>query len=134
MSATTVSDCPTPTVSTSTVSNPAAAMTTIASRVARATPPRVPDDGEGRTNASGLAASFAIRVLSPRMLPPVRVDDGSTASTATRCPASISRLPSASMNARLADAGYAGDADADRVGPTGVGQQLGSSTCCASSR
>ena len=48
MSATAVSDWPTPTVSTSTTSNPAASTTTIASRVARATPPSVPDVGEGR--------------------------------------------------------------------------------------
>ena len=52
MSATAVSDWPTPTVSTSTTSKPAASTTTIASRVARATPPSVPDVGDGRMNAS----------------------------------------------------------------------------------
>ena len=39
-----------------------------------------------------------MRVLSPRIEPRVRVDDGSTASTATRCPSAVSRVPSASMN------------------------------------
>ncbi len=42
-----------------------------------------------------------MRVLSPRMLPPVRVDDGSTASTATRRPSPVSFVPSASMNVDL---------------------------------
>ncbi len=56
-----------------------------------------------------------MRVLSPRMLPPVRVDDGSTASTATRRPAAVRSVPSASMNVDLPDAGNAGDADAVRA-------------------
>ena len=38
-----------------------------------------------------------MRVLSPRIEPPVRVDDGSTASTATLWPLPVSMLPSASM-------------------------------------
>ncbi len=42
-----------------------------------------------------------MRVLSPRMLPPVRVEDGSTASTATRCPSPVRWTPSASMNVDL---------------------------------
>ena len=42
-----------------------------------------------------------MRVLSPRIDPPVRVLDGSTASTATRCPASTRCMPSASMNVDL---------------------------------
>lgn len=49
MSDTAVSDWPTPTVSTRTTSYPAASTTTMASRVARATPPRVPAVGEGLT-------------------------------------------------------------------------------------
>ena len=57
-------------------------------------------------NASGSVESRTIRVLSPRMLPLVRVDDGSTANTATRCgePVSlplVSPVPSASMNVDL---------------------------------
>src|SRR3984957_8545212 len=76
-------------------------MTTSDSLVARATPPRVPAVGDGRTKAAGSVASLVMRVLSPRMLPPVRVDDGSTASTATRCPWSISRPPRASMKVDL---------------------------------
>ena len=99
--ATVVSDWPTPTVSTSTTSYPAASTMTIASRVAVATPPSVPDVGDGRMNASGSTARRSMRVLSPRMLPPVRVDDGSTASTATRRPSPVSFVPSASMNVDL---------------------------------
>ena len=48
MSATTVSDCPTPTVSTITTSKPAASHRRIDSRVMRVTPPRWPLVGEGR--------------------------------------------------------------------------------------
>lgn len=35
------------------------------------------------------------------MLPPVRTEEGSTASTATLCPRPVSMLPSASMNVDL---------------------------------
>jgi len=83
MSQTAVSDWPMPTVSTSTTSKPAASHSSIASRVFAATPPSVPDAGEGRMKAFSEFASCAIRVLSPRIEPPVRADDGSTASTAT---------------------------------------------------
>src|ERR1700678_3252035 len=76
-------------------------MTTSDSLVARATPPRVPAVGDGRTKAAGSVASLVMRVLSPRMLPPLRVDDGSTASTATRCPWSMSWPPRASMKVDL---------------------------------
>ena len=48
MPATAVSLWPTPTVSTMTMSWPAASHTSIASRVFSATPPSVPDDGLGR--------------------------------------------------------------------------------------
>lgn len=58
--------------------------TSIPSRVARATPPRCAPDGDGRTKASSLAVSCAIRVRSPRTDPPVRELLGSTATTATR--------------------------------------------------
>ena len=101
ISATATSDWPTPTVSTMTVSKPAASSTSIDSRVARATPPRCDPDGDGRTKASSLAVSAAIRVRSPRTEPPVRELLGSTATTATRCPCSMSRVPSASMKVDL---------------------------------
>ena len=123
MLATVTSDWPTPTVSTNTTSKPAASTTTIVSRVARATPPRTPDDGDGRMNARSSTDSRDIRVLSPRMLPPVRVDDGSTASTATRLPLAVRSLPRASTNVDLPGPGHAGDADA--VGAAGLRQQPG---------
>ena len=48
MSATAVSDWPMPTVSTSTTSKPAASASSMVSRVLAATPPSVPEAGEGR--------------------------------------------------------------------------------------
>lgn len=42
-----------------------------------------------------------MRVLSPRIEPPVRVDDGSTARTATRKPSEVSSVPNASMKVDL---------------------------------
>ena len=83
MSATAVSDWPTPTVSTMMTSKPAASQTSMASRVRRATPPRVPPDGDGRMNAAGSRDRSFMRVLSPRIEPPERLEDGSTARTAT---------------------------------------------------
>ena len=47
------------------------------------------------------AASRAIRVLSPRMEPPVRGLVGSTASTATRLPRPVSMTPKASISVDL---------------------------------
>src|SRR5262245_25502245 len=73
----------------------------MASRVRRATPPSDPPDGLGRMNASGATESRAMRVLSPRMLPPERALDGSTASTATRLPCAMRWRPKASMNVLL---------------------------------
>ncbi len=67
------------------------------SRVFAATPPSVPEEGDGRMKAFGSWPSRAMRVLSPRIEPPVRVDEGSTASTATLCPASVRYVPSASI-------------------------------------
>ncbi len=87
MSATVVSDWPMPTVSTITTSKPAASHNSMVSRVFAATPPSVPEDGDGRMKALRSADSLTMRVLSPRIEPPVRVEDGSTASTATFWPA-----------------------------------------------
>ena len=101
MSATAVSDWPTPTVSTSTVSKPAASTSSMASRVRRATPPRVVPAGDGRMNAASRRDSSSMRVLSPRIEPPPRLDDGSTASTASDRPRSISPRPKRSMKVDL---------------------------------
>ena len=129
--ATVTSDWPTPTVSTSTTSYAAASSTAIACTVARATPPRVPAAGEGRMKASGLADSLAIRVLSPSTEPPVRMLDGSTASTPTRWPCCGQPGAERLDERRLPDAGDAGDTDPDgrRADARGVvlgerGQQL----------
>ncbi len=97
MSATAVSDWPMPTVSTRITSKPAASHSSMVSRVLAATPPSVPDDGEGRMKALRSTESCVMRVLSPRIEPPVRDDDGSTASTATLWPAATRLDPSVSM-------------------------------------
>ena len=83
------------------MSKPAASQTSIASRVLLATPPSVPPAGLGRMKARSCAESRSIRVLSPRIEPPDRLDEGSTASTATRWPAAIHCRPSASMKVDL---------------------------------
>src|SRR5574343_272716 len=80
---------------------PAASQSSIASRVFSATPPSDPADGLGRMKASSRWARVSIRVLSPRMEPPVTVDDGSMANTASRFPCPISQTPSASMKVDL---------------------------------
>src|SRR5262249_23199449 len=64
----------------------AASQISIDSRVFAATPPSVPEAGEGRTNALASLASRGMRVLSARIEPPLRADDGSTARTATWWP------------------------------------------------
>src|SRR3954469_15982702 len=71
------------------------------SRVACATPPSVPEVGDGRMNAFGSTANRDMRVLSPRIEPPERADDGSTARTATFDPAPVRVTPSWSMNVDL---------------------------------
>ena len=42
-----------------------------------------------------------MRVLSPRMLPPLMCEDGSMGTTATRCDLDTRRMPSASINVLL---------------------------------
>ena len=80
----------------------------------RATPPSVPPDGDGRMNAFGSRKPFGMRVLSPRMLPPVtatrRVDRQHRHAVARRDQVAV---PSASMNVLLPTPGGAGDPDAD---------------------
>jgi hypothetical protein len=101
MSETAVSDWPTPTVSTITVSNPAASTSNIVSRVRRATPPRVIPAGDGRMKASRRRDSSSMRVLSPRIEPPPRLDEGSIASTASDRPRSSSDRPKRSIRVDL---------------------------------
>ena len=67
----------------------------------RATPPKVPPVGDGRMKAWSVRDSSVIRVLSPRIEPPVRRDEGSTASTATRLPRATRCSPNASMKVDL---------------------------------
>ena len=62
------------------------------------TPPRWPLLGLGLMKARMSLVSSGILVLSPRMLPPVAPLLGSTARTATLCPASVSFFPKISAN------------------------------------
>ena len=101
MDLTTVSDCPTPTVSTMMMSKPAASHSTMVSRVLRATPPSVRPEGEGRMKALGSVESSSMRVLSPRMLPLDRSLLGSMARTAIFLPMLVKCLPKASMKVLL---------------------------------
>ena len=73
----------------------------MASRVFSATPPSEPADGLGRMKASSRWLSISMRVLSPRIEPPETDDEGSTASTASFLPCSMSQTPSASMKVDL---------------------------------
>ncbi len=80
------SDCPTPTVSISTISNPAASSTRTPCRVAAASPPRCPRDAMDRMKTSGSLACSCMRTRSPSSAPPEKGEDGSTATTPTRLP------------------------------------------------
>ena len=51
--------------------------------------------------AAGARDSSAIRVLSPRIAPPPRFDDGSTASTAIRRPSPMPARPKRSIKVDL---------------------------------
>ena len=84
-SATSVSDWPTPTVSITTTSN-AFASACAAARVAGARPPSRSPAAIERMKTSRSAGSCSIRARSPSSAPPERLDDGSTASTATERP------------------------------------------------
>ena len=95
--ATAISLWPTPTVSTITTSWPAASATNRASRVFSATPPSVPEEGLGRIKACSWTDNFSMRVLSPKIDPPDKLDEGSIAKTATRWPCSIRYKPRVSI-------------------------------------
>ncbi|MGY4374110.1 hypothetical protein ACVWZ3_001749 [Bradyrhizobium sp. i1.3.6] len=77
--------------------------------------------------ASLEADSRAIRVLSPRIEPPLRAEDGSTASTATLLPCSIRYVPSTSMVVDLPTPG-------EPVMPTRTALPVSGSSICTSSR
>ena len=130
MSATAASDWPTPTVSTITRSKPAASQASSASRVRRATPPRVPPAGEARMKLRSLRASAGIRVLSPRIEPPERALEGSIASTASRLPVAMRARAEGLDEGGLAHAWRARDAEAH--GPPACGSSAWSSASARS--
>ena len=101
-------------------SKPAASHSTIVSRVLRATPPRDPAEGEGRMKMSGLDDMLSMRVLSPRIEPPLRSDawvDGQHRQSVVQ---RYDHVAHGLDECRLAGARNARDADAHR--PPGVGQ------------
>jgi hypothetical protein len=69
---TSISDYPTPTVSTITISKPTLSHSYYTSAVLSATPPNTPLVGDGLTYALGSKDNFSILVLSPKIDPPVR--------------------------------------------------------------
>ena len=75
---TSTSSWPTPTVSTSTQSKPAASSRSTASRVARASPPIAPRVAIERMKTPGSVASPCMRMRSPSSAPPVKGVVGST--------------------------------------------------------
>ena len=101
MAATSYSLWPTPTVSTRITSKPAASHSNMVSRVFCATPPKAPSDGLGRIYAFCSRLNNSMRVLSPRILPPLNGELGSTANTATFLPWLIRCKPNASINVDL---------------------------------
>ncbi len=84
--ATSISDWPTPTVSISTTSQPAASRTRSAWGVVADSPPRWPREAIDRMKTPSSVACCCMRMRSPSSAPPEKGDDGSTASTPTRCP------------------------------------------------
>ena len=60
---------------------------------------------DGVEDGLGAAVAAAIRTLSPRMAPPVRGDDGSTASTAGRRPFSARRMVHAAVRVDFPEPG-----------------------------
>src|SRR3954469_2541458 len=81
-------------------------------------------------NASGSTDSRCIRVLSPRIDPPERADDGSTASTATFDPAPVRSTPSWSMKVDLPTPGT--PLMPTRRAPPACGSSSTSSSCAFS--
>src|SRR5947209_10778375 len=85
-SAISISDCPTPTVSTSTTSLPNASISDTASAVAPASPPRCPRDAIDRMNTSLSVKCSVRRMRSPRSAPCENGELGSTEITPTVLP------------------------------------------------
>ena len=83
---TSTSSWPTPTVSMMIMSYPAASRMSTASNVPRASPPRAPRVAMLRTNTEGWLETSPMRMRSPRMEPPEKGLDGSTAMMPTLRP------------------------------------------------
>ena len=84
---TSISSCPTPTVSMRMRSKPIASSTSATSKVERDSPPSWPRVASERMKTPGSSACCCMRMRSPRMAPPVNGEVGSTATTPTLSPA-----------------------------------------------
>ena len=113
---------PVPTVSRKTTSLPAASSTSSAWSVASARPPRWPRVPIERMKTPGSRKWSVRRMRSPSSAPCVNGLDGSTEITPTVWSCAADVADERADQARLADAGRAGDAD--RVGAAGVRVEL----------
>ncbi len=102
---------PTPTVSTRTVRVPAAASTRIAAGAATASPPWWPRVAIDRMNTPWSRACPCMRMRSPRMAPPEKGEEGSTASTPTRPPPARTPVMTRAVRVDFPAPGASGDAD-----------------------
>src|SRR5882757_6602218 len=124
---TSISDCPTPTVSTNTTSQPAASSTLSACGVAQDSPPRWPRVAIDRMNTPLSVACSCIRTRSPSKAPPENGEDGSTARTPTRLPCLRRALTSADVDVDLPTPG-------DPVSPTTWARPVCGASAVATSR
>ena len=122
ISATVVSAWPAPTVSTSTVSKPAASQTRIASRVRRATPPVSAPAEEGRMNAAGARAELRHAGLVAEDRAAAALRAGIDRQHRDAAAAGDAVEPEALDKGRFAGAGRPGNADPG--GAAGVRQDL----------
>ena len=68
------------------------------SRVFRATPPKVVPAADGRIKTDSKTDNSSMRVLSPKILPPLEALEGSMVRMATFIPLFTKTLPKASIN------------------------------------
>ena len=110
MRATSISACPTPTVSTKITGKPAASSTATAAVVERDRPPSWPRVASERMKTPSSVAWRCMRTRSPSSAPPENGLDGSTATTPTRAPVARYAATSASTSVDLPTPGRARDA------------------------
>src|SRR5699024_5178881 len=121
-----ISDCPTPTVSTTTISQPAASSTRIACGAAADKPPKYPRVAIERMNTPESVACSCIRIRSPSSAPPENGEDGSMAKTPTRLPCRRHELTRAPVEVDLPTPG-------EPVSPITCASPVCGASCAATS-